>query len=324
MDMRKLHADHDGSLPIGTAAPVPLPATEFADPRYSGLDAWDDEAVLAALLDSQKRSLDAVTPARPDIAAAAQLATDALKGGGRLVYMGAGSPALIALGDALEIPQTYGIARDRIVILMAGGMAMTEELLGGPEDDADRGKADIAEAGIGPGDCVVCLSASGTTRYTLAGLRAAKSAGARTVAIAGNAGAPLLVEADIAILLDTGAEVISGSTRMAAGTAQKVALNMLSTLVGVRMGHVHDNFMVNVTADNAKLRHRAAGIIASVAGVDFEAAAEALVAADDDVKPAIIMAAGGRNLTEAHDLLARSGGVVRGALALLGGPDAQQ
>lgn len=298
-------------------------ATEFADPLYAGLDAWDDEAILTALLDGQKRGLDAVTPAIPDIARAAALAVTALESGGRLVYMGAGSPGLIALTDGLEIPQTYGIARDRIVILIAGGLAMTEHLLGGHEDDVEAGAADIAAIGIGPDDCVVCLSASGTTRYTVAGLRAAKQAGAKTVGIAGNRNTPLLDDADVAVLLATGAEVISGSTRMAAGTAQKAALNMLSTLIGVRMGQVHDNFMVNLTADNAKLVLRATGIVARIAGVDPDAGARAMAATENEIKPAILLAAGATNPAEARDLLARSGGVVRKALALLGRPARQ-
>lgn len=295
-----------------------LASTETADPRYAGLDAWDDEAILSALLDGQKRGLEAVTAAIPDISKAAELAVAALKAGGRLIYLGAGSPGLIALSDALEIPQTYGIARNRIEILMAGGQAMTEELLGGPEDDAQAGAADIARVGVGADDFVICLSASGTTRYTVAGLAAAKAAGARTAGIAGNANTPLLVQADVAILLSTGAEVISGSTRMAAGTAQKATLNMLSTLIGVRIGHVHDNLMVNVTADNAKLVLRATGIVARVTGVDPDVAAEALRAANNEVKPAILVAAGAKNPAEARDLLARSGGVVRAALALMG------
>lgn len=297
-----------------------LVATEHADPRFSGLDSWDDAAILSALLDGQKRGLDAVSAAIPDIAKAAELGVAALQAGGRLIYVGAGSPGLIALGDALEIPQTYGIARDRIEIVMAGGLAMTQELLGGPEDDADQGAADVGALGIGANDCAICISASGTTRYTVAALRTAKTAGAGTVGIAGNGGAPLLADADVAILLASGAEVISGSTRMAAGTAQKAALNMLSTLIGVRMGHVHDNFMVNVTADNDKLVLRATGIVARIAGVGPDMAAKAMQTAHNEVKPAILLAAGAKDLSEAQQLLAQSGGVVRKALAVLGRP----
>ncbi|WP_417584101.1 N-acetylmuramic acid 6-phosphate etherase [Pelagibacterium sp.] len=295
-----------------------LVPTEHADPRFAGLDAWDDNAILSALLAGQKRGLGAIDTAISEIARAAALGVAALQSGGRLIYVGAGSPGLIALGDALEIPQTYGIARDRIVIVMAGGLAMTEELLGGPEDDADQGKSDLAALAPTANDCVVCVSASGTTRYTVAALKTAKAAGAKTVGIAGNGGAPLLELADVAILLASGAEVISGSTRLAAGTAQKATLNMLSTLIGVRMGHVHDNLMVNVTADNDKLVLRATGIVARIVGVGPELAAQAMNTAHNQVKPAILLAAGAQNLSEAQDLLAQSGGVVRKALTFLG------
>lgn len=296
---------------------VTTAATETADARYAGLDAWDDAAILSALLEGQKRALGSVGDALADIARAAAAGAAALRSGGRLVYMGAGSPSLIALSDALELPQTYGIAREKIVVLMAGGHKMTETLLGGPEDDADAGAADIAQAGVGPEDCVICISASGTTRYTLAGLRGAKAAGAATVGIAGNAATPILEEADIAILLETGAEVISGSTRLGAGTAQKAALNMISTLIGVRLGHVHDNLMVNLTADNDKLKLRARAIVARSAGVDGDAARTALERAQFRVKPAILIAAGAKDLPSALSVLDKTGGVVREALKMI-------
>lgn len=291
-----------------------LPATEGADARYAGLDVWSDAVILDALLDGQKRALDAVNAAIPTLSAAANAACAALKAGGRLVYIAAGSPALISLGDALEIPQTYGIARDRIVLILAGGAAITRALVGGPEDDGEQAARDVASAQISAADFVICVSASGSTPYTVAGQRAAQAAGAKTLAIAGNGGSPLLIEADMAAHLDTGAEVISGSTRLGAGTAQKAALNMLSTLIGVRMGHVHDNFMVNVTADNAKLMRRAAGIVARIAGVGPDAARSALDAANGNVKPAILMAAGAKDLPDAQERLARAGGTVREAL----------
>ena len=164
----------------------------------------------------------------------------------------------IGLADALEIPQTYGIAHDRVVLILADGEGIAKRLNGTREDDADGARTDVAAHGVGAGDCVIATSASGSTRYTVAGLEAARKAGARTVGIAGNAGTPLLAAAEIAVLLDAGPEVISGSTRMCAGTAQKAALNMLSTLVGVRLGHVYDGLMVNVTADNEIPPHRAA------------------------------------------------------------------
>ncbi|MDP1732119.1 MAG: N-acetylmuramic acid 6-phosphate etherase [Devosia sp.] len=297
---------------------APTPATEIADSRYAGLDTWDDAAILAALLDGQKRALASVEAAIPALARAARLAADKLAAGGRLVYLGAGSPALISLGDALEIPQTYGVARDRIVLIMAGGQAITQNLTGADEDNADLARGDAGRAGIGPADCVVATSASGSTPYTVAGLEAARKAGAATVGIAGNAGAPLLSIAEVGVLLDAGPEVISGSTRMGAGTAQKAALNMLSTLIGVRLGHVHDGLMVNVTADNEKLRGRATRIVMRITGADEAKARDALNQSDGAVKPAILIAAGVRTLAEAENLLGQTKGNLRTALATIG------
>ncbi|HHY49197.1 MAG TPA: N-acetylmuramic acid 6-phosphate etherase, partial [Alphaproteobacteria bacterium] len=243
-----------------------MPATEIAEDRYAGLDTWPDEAILMALFDGQRRALAAVEAAIPALSRAARAAAERLDAGGRLVYLAAGSPALISLGDALEIPQTYGVPRDRIVLIFAGGKAIFDTLTGVEEDNAAGARADVAAAGIGPADCVIAVSASGSTPYTVAGLEAARGAGAATVGIAGNRDAPLLQIAAIPVLLDAGPEVISGSTRMGAGTAQKAALNMISTLIGVHLGHVYDGLMVNVVADNEKLRRRATRIVMRITG----------------------------------------------------------
>ena len=282
--------------------------------RYLGLDTWKDAAVLGALLDGQKRAVAAVEAAIPALSKAAGLVARALGRGGRLIYLGAGSPALISLGDALELPQTFGIPRDRIVLILAGGASITQNLAGPSEDDRELGAREVIAAGVGPGDCVVAVSASGSTPYTVAGLAAARERGAATVAVAGNRGAPLFAVADAEVLLDVGPEVISGSTRMGAGTAQKAALNMLSTLVGVRLGHVHDNYMVNIRADNEKLRKRSERMVSAITGSPSEIAAAALLETAGVVKPAILIAAG-VSPDEARDLLTQHGGVVRNALA---------
>ncbi|MBK8083119.1 MAG: N-acetylmuramic acid 6-phosphate etherase [Devosia sp.] len=292
--------------------------TEMAEARYAGLDTWPDDAILAALLDGQRRALEAVAAAIPDLSRGARLAADRLRGGGRLIYVGAGSPALMSLADALEIPQTYGIAHERIVTILADGKGIAERLDGSREDRADEAEADIAAARVGPADCVIATSASGSTPYTVAGLRAARRAGAATIGIAGNRASPLLESADVAVLLATGPEVISGSTRMGAGTAQKAALNMLSTLMGVHLGHVYDGLMVNLTADNAKLRGRAARIVSTITGVDDGTAAQALGVSGGEVKPATLLAAGVGSLAEAGALLDQSRGNLRQALARAG------
>lgn len=299
-------------MPLSNA----VPKTEAVVDGSVGLDTWGDEAILTTLLDGHRRAVESVAAAIPALSLAAELGAAAIEAGGRLIYLGAGSPALISLGDALEVPQTYGIAYDRIVLVLADGKAVTR-LNGVREDDVVGARSDIAEAGVGPGDCVIATSASGSTPYTVEGLKAARGAGARTIGIAGNAGSPLLEAADVAVLLDAGPEVISGSTRMSAGTAQKAALNMLSTLIGVRLRHVYDGLMVNVKADNDKLRGRAARIVTTIAGASAETAAAALKTSDGEVKPAILIAAGAKSLADAGDILSATKGNVRQALAKL-------
>ena len=251
----------------------------------------------------------------PALASAAALAVGRLAQGGRLIYLAAGSPALIALGDALEIPQTYGEPAERFATILAGGLAITENLVGGPEDDAGQAERDVTATNVGPKDCVVAISASGSTPYTLAGLVAAKAAGAATAAIANNPGAPLLDAADVAVLLDSGPEIIAGSTRMGAGTAQKVALNMLSTLIAIRLGHVHDGHMVGLRADNTKLRGRAARMVGDIAGVGKAAATAAVDTAGGDIKLAVLLAAGMPGVEAARTTLSRHAGNLRAALA---------
>ncbi|BDA86186.1 N-acetylmuramic acid 6-phosphate etherase [Aureimonas sp. SA4125] len=285
-----------------------LRATEQRHPAVADIEAWDDGRVLAELLKAQARAVAAVEAAVPALASAAALAVKSLDRGGRLIYLGAGSPALIALGDALEIPQTYGEPAERFLTILAGAPGITESLVGGPEDDGGQAEADVAAAGVGGADCVVALSASGSTPYTLAGLAAAKAAGAATVAIANNPGVPLLDIADVAIILDTGPEIIAGSTRMGAGTAQKVALNMLSTLVALRLGHIHGGHMINLRADNAKLRQRALRIVVDLSGADEHVAARALEAAGGEVKPAVLLASGERGIDAARSRLLRHSG----------------
>ncbi|MDB5506458.1 MAG: N-acetylmuramic acid 6-phosphate etherase [Devosia sp.] len=297
-----------------TAATV---ATEAVEARYEGFDTWNANEILSALLEGHTRALRSVEAAIPALAAAAQLAADKLRGGGRLIYIASGSPALMSMADALEIPQTYGIAYDRIVLMLADGKDIATRLNGMREDRGDEARAEVAAAAIGPRDCVIGTSASGTTPYTLEGIIAAREAGAATIGIAGNVNSPLLQAAEIPVLLNAGPEVISGSTRMGAGTAQKAALNMLSTLMGVHLGHVYDGLMVNVKADNEKLRGRAARIVSKVTGTNLAVAASALEQSGGEVKPAILIAAGVGDLSAAEGLLGQAEGNVRSALAAL-------
>ncbi|ATF17340.1 N-acetylmuramic acid 6-phosphate etherase [Phaeobacter gallaeciensis] len=291
----------------------PTAQTETLHPRAQGLDLRADAEILDTLLDGQLRALEAVASARPSISAGAALLTNSLHNGGHLHYAAAGSSALMALADGAELPGTFGISADQISIHMAGGIPADGRMPGHTEDDTAAG--DRAAATVCANDVVIALSASGGTPFPLGFARTAQAAGAKVIAIANNADTPLLNLADVAICLPTPAEVIAGSTRMGAGTAQKAALNMMSTLVGIRMGHVMDGMMVNLIADNAKLRQRAIRIVSTLTQQDTEAAARALDQAGGAVKPAILLLQGAASPTAAETLLRHNKDNLRAALA---------
>lgn len=295
--------------------------TEAQHRSAEGLDVQAPETVLSSLASGQIEAAEAVRAAIPAIAAAAELVAARLDAGGRLVYAAAGSSGLMALADALELPGTFGIARDRVVVLLAGGVQALTELAGAPEDDEAEAVRAVAAAGLDSRDCLIVLSASGSTPYALAALGEAKRRGAASVALANNPATPLLQKADVAVLLETPPEVIAGSTRMGAGTAQKIALNMLSTLAAVHLGHVHDGYMVNLVADNAKLRGRARRIVASVAGIGPDEAARLLERSGGAVKTAILLAAGAADAEAARKLLDGTGQKLRPALCAIRGEE---
>ena len=296
-------------------------AEKQTERRHDGakdLDLNSDADILALLATGQAEAAVAVMQAAPAIARAAEAAAASIRSGGRLIYAAAGSSGLMALADALELPGTYGLSRDRIVVLLAGGVAALSDMKGGPEDDGDAAREEVATLKLGPADCLIALTASGHTPYPVEAVRSAKLAGARTVGLANNADALLFDIVDVPIFLPTPPEVIAGSTRMGAGTAQKIALNMLSTLMAIRLGHVHDGMMVNVLADNEKLRGRARGIVAEIAKVDDTAAARALEISKGAVKPAVLIAAGA-DADRAKVLLDEQEGNLRQALLALRG-----
>lgn len=292
--------------------------TEALHRNAEGLDIQAPEAILVSLADAQIEAAKAVRNAIPAIAKAAEIIASRLNGGGKLAYAAAGSSGLMALADALELPGTFGIRRDRIAILIAGGDEAFRTLAGGPEDDTEEAAAAVAKAGIGAGDCLIALSASGTTPYAVRAIEEAASRGAATIGIANNRDSALLRQAETAILLETPPEVIAGSTRMGAGTAQKIALNMLSTLTAVHLGHVHDGYMVNLMADNIKLRDRAARIVAAISGRDRDEAAGLLEKSGGAVKTAILLAAGADSADAARKILEEAGQKLRPALSALG------
>ena len=293
--------------------------TEALHQNAEGLDVQTPDAILSFLADAQIEAAKAVRGAIPAIVNAAEIIAGQLSGGGKLAYAAAGSSGLMALADALELPGTFGIERERIAILIAGGDEAFRVLAGGPEDDTDEASAAVATAGIGKGDCLIAISASGSTPYAIRALEDARSRGAATIAIANNKDAPLFRSADVAIVLETPPELIAGSTRMGAGTAQKIALNMLSTLAAIHLGHVHDGYMVNLNADNIKLRDRAVRIVAAISGCGRDDAARLLEQSGGVVKTAILLAAGAANADAAEKILEGTGRKLRPALSAIEG-----
>lgn len=281
--------------------------TEALHPLSSGLHLASAGQVLARALSAQQSALATVENALPALETAATAAAKALRSGGKLAYVGAGSSGLMALADCLELLGTFGIPTDRTPMLLAGGADALLKMTGGVEDDPTLAAADFARAGLKSGDAVIAVSASGSTPYTLAVCDLATQAGAQIIGVANVPNAALLRAAHIPILLDTGAEIVAGSTRLGAATAQKVALNLISVTVGVLLGHIHDGMMVNVIADNAKLRDRAARIVASVAGVRTDAALGALDLTGGAVKPAVLVARGATPQA-AQERLTQAGG----------------
>jgi N-acetylmuramic acid 6-phosphate etherase len=288
--------------------------TELLHADAAGLDARPADEILSLLLSGQTAAVASVRGALPAIAEGARLMADALSGGGRIAYAGAGSSALMANADGMELPGTYGIAPGRILLCMAGGIPTDATMPGDTEDDGAAGAA--AGATLTAGDLVIAVTASGSTPYPVEFARAARGNGARVVAIANNRAAPIFDLADATIALLTPPELIAGSTRMGAGTAQKVALNLLSTLAAIHLGQVHDGMMVGLRADNAKLRARAAGIVATIAATTPAVAASSLEAAGGDTKAAVLVALG-QTPDEARAMLAAHHGNLRAALARL-------
>jgi N-acetylmuramic acid 6-phosphate etherase len=272
---------------------------------------------LALLLTSQKRAVEAVAASAEVIERAAEALGERLAAGGRLVYIAAGSSGLIALQDGAELPGTFGIEASRIVFVLAGGMANLGRLDAAVEDDIAAARRDVAALGPMERDVVIAVSASGSTPYTLAGAEAAREGGAKLIAIANRAASPLLHIADCPILLDSGPEALHGSTRLAAGTAQKSALGLLSTLANARLGHVYRGHMVNLRPENEKLRRRAIHIVAACADVDEDTASVSLARAGGKVKCAILIAAGAATREIAQDLIHQAGDHVGDALARL-------
>lgn len=292
--------------------------TEHSLQRYHDAELWPAEEALAAMLDSQAGAIAAVRGAIPALALAVQAAAARLVAGGRfgtdgrLVYAGAGASGRLAVQDGVELHPTFGWPHARLAYLVAGGDAALVRSVEGAEDDAAAGRTAAEALRLRPADVVVAVAASGRTPFTVAVQQAAHDAGALTVALAGNPGSPLLLAADHPLALPTGAEFLAGSTRLAAGTAQKIALNLFSTRLMTELGRVYHGLMVHVVASNEKLVQRAQGIVAALTGADPETAAHAYEVADRDIPLAVLML-DGHSRTVAQGKLDAAGGNLRRA-----------
>jgi N-acetylmuramic acid 6-phosphate etherase len=290
--------------------------TELQNPRSRGLDRKSTLEILRALNREDARVAPAVRRELPSIARAVDAIAKSLRSGGKLFYVGAGTSGRLAVLDAAECPPTFGMPPGMVQAIIAGGARALRHAAEDAEDSAADGARDLRRAGVKRGDVVVGLSASGTTQYVLGALDFAKRRGLMTIGVTANTRSPLARLARIAIAPDTGPEAIAGSTRLKAGTAQKLVLNLLSTAAMVRLGRIYDNWMVHVALTNQKLRQRGARVLEEAAGVSASAAKHALRQTGHDLPVALVMLKTGASAGAARRWLAAAGGNVRQALAV--------
>jgi N-acetylmuramic acid 6-phosphate etherase len=290
--------------------------TERVSPRYSGIDVWESGDILDAMIEGQFSAVAAVRAVRPALERSARAMEARLMYRGRLVYSGAGTSGRLAVQDGAELLPTFSWPPERLLLLIAGGTNAMERAVEGAEDEVEQAAELVKRHGIGTDDVLIAVAASGTTPFTLACLREARRLGALTIGIANNRGAPLLEEAEHPIILDTGPEPIAGSTRMNAGTAQRITLNVLSSLLMIRLGRVYNGLMVDVYVSNAKLALRRESMLLSLTGRSREDVREALERTKGNVKLAVLLLEG-CDLQMARTVLDRAGGRLRAAIALV-------
>jgi N-acetylmuramic acid 6-phosphate etherase len=265
----------------------PLPPTEQRNPASRGLGELPAAGVIGLMNTEEHRVLTAVEQVTPLLAEAAERVAAVFTGGGRTVFIGSGTSGRIALQEVAELPPTFGVPQDSFAVLTVGGPLTGPAAIARTEDDEQAVREALGALRTGSGDAVIGLAASGTTPFVRAGVRAAASAGAWTCGIAHNPGAPLLTDGELGILLDTGPEVLTGSTRLKAGTAQKLALNRITTAAMVLAGRVADNHMIDLTGSNTKLRARAIRIVMDLGGLGEPEARRRLEAAGWSVRAAL-------------------------------------
>lgn len=290
--------------------------TEARNPQTMELDSMTPLEIVTAMNREDARVPESIRPQLPNIARCVAWATEAIRSGGRLIYMGAGTSGRLGVLDAVECPPTFGVSPDVVVGLIAGGEGAFVKAVEGAEDSRELGKADLEAIGLTPKDLVVGIAASGRTPYVLGGLAYANSLGCKTAAISCNPGSAVGKEARLAIEVAPGPECLTGSTRLKAGTAQKLILNMISTATMVGCGKAYSNLMVDVMQTNEKLVVRAQNIVMEATGVSRDSAKEAIALAGGSCKLAVTMILADCTVEEAKERLERCGGSVRQAIAL--------
>lgn len=289
-------------------------STEDISPRYLDLDLWPATEQVTALYEGQLAAVAALGPALATIGAAVEQAAPRLRRGGRIVYVGAGTSARIGVQDGAELLPTFNWPAEQVAFVIAGGEAALLRAVENAEDSAEEGVRRIDELNVEANDVVLGLAASGNTPFTVAAVSRARARGALTIGIANDAGSQLLAASEYPLLIQTGAEPIAGSTRLKAGTAQKVVLNLFSTAVMMQLGRVYRGMMVHMRPTNEKLRRRSEQMVVEITGCVPRIAADALVKSKGDVKIAVLIA-GGLDPETAMSLIARHNGNLRGALA---------
>ncbi|MEB5923176.1 N-acetylmuramic acid 6-phosphate etherase [Franconibacter daqui] len=288
--------------------------SESRNPQTMDLDALSTLEMVTRFNEQDARVAQAVKVTLPEVAQAVDAAADALKAGGRIIYMGAGTSGRLGVLDASECPPTFGVPHGLVVGLIAGGPGALLKAVEGAEDNPQLGEEDLKALNLTARDLVVGLAASGRTPYVIGGLQYARAAGCKTVAISCNPASPIAREADIAISPVVGPEALTGSTRLKSGTAQKLVLNMISTGAMVKFGKVYQNLMVDMKATNVKLVDRACRMVMEATGVAREEAQAVLEQTGYEVKPAILMVLTGLDASAAEARLAAHNGFLRAAL----------
>jgi N-acetylmuramic acid 6-phosphate etherase len=288
--------------------------TEHRNPASHRLDHLPTKAILRLMNREDRKVAVSVGHEIPSIARAVDAIVSSIRKGGRLVYVGAGSSGRLAVLDAAECPPTFGVSPNTVQALIAGGRKAVTGAVEGAEDSARNAVRDLRAKRLARNDVVVGIAASGTTPYVLSALAFARKRGATTVAITSNRKAPIARDAQIVIAVDVGPEIVTGSTRLKAGTSQKLVLNMLSTAAMVRLGHVYDNLMIDIAQTNEKLRQRALRILTEASGADASTAKHALRQSGHDLREALVMLKNGVDAKAARARLIAAKGNLRQAL----------